>query len=297
MSAKKVKKAASFPLFPHLILFIAALTCVIPFALLFISSFTSENLILQNGYTFFPSAFSLEAYEYLWIKAPLFVRAYGITVFVTVVGTTASLIITSMLAYGLTRKEVPGYKVMNFLVVLTILFNGGLVPTYIIYTQIFRVKNTIFGLLLPGLLLNGFNVLLMRSYFSANIPPALLESAKIDGAGEFRIFLNIVMPLSRPIVVTIALMSGIAYWNNWFNGLIYITNPKLFSIQALLNQILMSIEFLATSDIGGRTPGNVLPSMSVRMAIAVIGVIPILIVYPFLQKHFVKGITLGAVKG
>ena len=176
------------------------------------------------------------------------------------------------------------------------LFNGGLVPQYLMWTQIFGVKNTLFALIFPNLVFNGFYVLLMKSFFTLNIHPALIEAAKIDGAHEFFIYRKIVMPLSLPILATIGLMVGIGYWNDWMNGLYYLTNVELFSLQNVLNRILVTIQALA--QMGNDSSLAVeLPSISIRMAMAVIGTVPIMALYPFFQKYFVKGISLGGVKG
>jgi len=282
----------------HLILAIVSLSCLIPFILLFVSSFTDESILIKNGYSFFPAKWSLEAYKYLLEKWDVIGRAYGITIFVTIIGTAACLIITSMLAYPLSNKALKGRNVFTFLVVFSMLFNGGLVPTYLMYTKFFDIKNTIYALIIPKLLLSGFNILLMKSFFSNNIPTAIIESAKIDGAGEYRIFFKIILPLSLPIMATVGLMSGLFYWNDWNNGLIYITDQKLYSIQLVLNQMITNIQYIATSDLGSNSTSNTpLPSTSVRMAIAVVVIVPVLIAYPFFQKFFVKGITVGAVKG
>ncbi|MHA7964865.1 carbohydrate ABC transporter permease [Paenibacillus sp. CAU 1782] len=284
----------------NVVLTLFAAACIVPFCLLIISSLSSEASIIQNGYTFFPQEFSLKAYEYLWIHNLEIGRAYGITVLITVIGTAVSLAITSMLAYPLSRRDMPLSRFWTFLVFFTLLFNGGLVPTYLVYTQIFDIKNTLFGLLIPGLLMSGFNVLLVRTFFLTSIPPALIEAASIDGAGEIKIFYRIILPLSLPIMATIGLFQAIAYWNDWFNGLIYLTDSKLFGIQTILTKMIMDIQFLASnSNAAGSAAGQAiaqLPSTSVRMAIAAIGVLPILIAYPFFQKYFVKGITIGAVK-
>jgi putative aldouronate transport system permease protein len=179
------------------------------------------------------------------------------------------------------------------------LFNGGLVPTYLIYTQIFHIKNTLAGLIVPGLLMNGFNVILVRTFFATSIPEAIIESARIDGLGEFGTFVQIVMPLSLPILATLGLMTGVSYWNDWYNGLIYITEPNLFSLQNLLNRILENLSFLQrNSSLGAAAAREIarIPGNTVRMAMAVIGVIPVLAIYPFFQKYFVKGITIGAIK-
>ncbi|HZG84559.1 carbohydrate ABC transporter permease [Paenibacillus sp.] len=284
----------------HSVLLLYSAACVLPFLLLFMSSISDENTIMQNGYSFLPEKYSLDAYRYLWNESTDIFRAYGITILITVVGTAVSLAITSMLAYPISRRDLPYRNPLAFYVFFTMLFNGGLVPTYYIYTQVFDLKNTLGALLIPGLLMNGFNVLLMRTFFMTTIPPAILESAKIDGAGEIRIFYKIVLPLSLPILATIGLFQAIAYWNDWFNGLIYITNPKLFSLQNILNRIMTDIQFLSTDpSLSARASGSMmnLPSATFRMAIVVIGVIPILLAYPFFQKYFVKGITIGAVKG
>jgi putative aldouronate transport system permease protein len=282
----------------HFILGLFSLACILPFVLLIMASITDDRLIVTEGYTFFPSGFSLSAYKYLWEQsAPIF-HAYGITILVTVVGTTASLIMTSMLAYPLSRKDLPGGMVLAFIVFFTLLFNGGLVPTYMVYTQIFELKNTLLALLIPWLLMNGFNVLLMRAFFSSTVPTAVLESASIDGAGEFKIYYSIVLQLSLPIMATVGMFQGLAYWNDWNNGLVFVTEPDLFSLQNVLNRIMNDIQFLANNS--NMNTGNAmahLPSETFRMAIAVIGVLPILAAYPFFQKYFVKGLTIGAVKG
>ncbi len=284
---------------PHVLLMGISLACIIPFILLIVSSFSSEQSILQNGYSFFPEQFSLKAYEYLWTHWDELGRAYSITILITVFGTAASLAMTSMLAYPMSRSDLPLKNFLAFLVFFTLLFNGGLVPSYLIYTQIFQIKNTIWALIVPGLLMNGFNVLLVRSYFMTSVPPALIEAAKIDGAGEIKVFYRIVLPLSLPILATIGLFEAILYWNDWFNGMTYVTDPKLFSIQNILNRMMEDMQFLANnSNMSSSASGTMaeMPSTSVRMAIAVIGVLPILIAYPFFQKYFIKGIALGAVK-
>nr|WP_255807514.1 carbohydrate ABC transporter permease [Cohnella mopanensis] len=277
-----------------------SILCIIPFVLLFSASLSSEDSILQNGYSFLPKVFSFDAYEYLASSFSVIGRAYGITVIVTAVGTTVSLLMTAMLGYALSKKDMPGYRVYTFLVFFTLLFNGGLVPTYLVYTQLFDIKNTLWALLLPGLLMNGFNVLLARSFFINTIPVPVLESARIDGAGEYRLFFQMVLPLSLPIMATIGLFTGIMYWNDWNNGLIYITDPQLYSVQNLLNQIMQNIEALKSANSAyGSASANIkdLPGETARMAIAVIGILPIMIAYPFFQRYFVKGIAGGAVKG
>jgi putative aldouronate transport system permease protein len=231
------------------------------------------------------------------MQANMIFRAYGVTVFITVVGTFANLLFSTLLAYPMSRKDMPFRKTITFIVFFTLLFSGGLVPTYMTYTEIFHIKNTIWSLIVPNLLVNGFYVLIMRTYFTVNIPEEVIESATIDGAGEFRTFVKIILPLSLPILATIGLFAAVRYWNDWFNGLIFLTDHKLFSIQNLLNRMLSDIQFLSNNNQAANSVITNMPSSTVKMAIAVIGAIPILAVYPFFQKYFVKGITIGAVKG
>ncbi|WP_248930060.1 carbohydrate ABC transporter permease [Paenibacillus hamazuiensis] len=280
----------------HTLFVISTCACLFPFLLLFMASFTDEKALITGGYSIWPEKFSLDAYIFLLKDSATLLRAYGITIFITVVGTAVGIIISTLLAYPLSRSDMPLRKILSFIVFFTLLFNGGLVATYLVYTEVFHLKNTILALILPGLLTNGFYILLIRSYFATSIPVALIESAYIDGATEFRIFCSIVMPLSLPILATIGLMLSISYWNDWFNGLIYVTNSKLFSIQNMLNRMLTDLQFLQQSDIAS-TAGASIPTDTVRMAIAVIGILPIFCAYPFFQKYFIKGLTVGAVKG
>ncbi|WP_152397156.1 carbohydrate ABC transporter permease [Paenibacillus guangzhouensis] len=283
----------------HLPMLALAAACLLPFLLLVISSVSDEGSILRQGYTFFPDKFGVEAYRYLWHHSQQLVRSYGVTVFITVFGTAASLLMTAMLAYPMSRQGVPWRNTVAFLVFFTLLFNGGLTPTYLIYVQYLNIKNTIWALIVPGLLMNGFNVLLMRTFFMTTIPPALIEAAQIDGAGEFKIFWRIIIPLSMPIVATVGLIQTITYWNDWFNGMIYVTDSRLFSIQNILNRMLTDIQFLTESKFNAQLgeAGANLPSTTVKMAIAVVGVLPMIAMYPFFQKYLIKGITIGAVKG
>lgn len=283
----------------HTLLMGFSIACLAPFVLLIMASISSESSIIQHGYSFFPQQFSSKAYDYLWAHWDELGHAYGITIFITAVGTAASLAMTSMLAYPMSRQDIPLKNLWSFLVFFTLLFNGGLVPTYLIYTQTFELKNTIWALIVPGLLMNGFYVLLVRTFFATSVQPALIEAAQIDGAGEIKAFYKIVLPLSMPIMATIGLFEAILYWNDWFNGMTYVTDPKLFSIQNILNRMISDIQFLANNSNLSSTASDAaseLPGASVRMAIAVIGVLPILVIYPFFQKYFIKGITIGAVK-
>lgn len=289
----------TFQAIVNITLFIVVVLMLMPFVILFMSSIASEKSLVLSGYRFIPREFSLDAYLYIFRKANTIYRSYFITIFITVVGTSVSLILTTMLAYPLSRKDFKRRNMFSFFVYFTMIFNGGLVPSYMMWTRIFGIKNTVYALIIPSLLMNAFNILLMRNYFSSSIPQELIEAAQIDSASEFKIFIKIILPLSLPILATIGLITGLAYWNDWINGLYYISKPELFSIQVLLNRILSDIQFLLsqTSTNISTSAISSIPSVSVRMAIAVLGIIPIMIIFPFFQKYFVKGMTIGAVKG
>lgn len=273
--------------------------CLIPFILLVASSISSEDSIIQNGYTLFPAEFSLESYSYLFKEPAMLIRAYGISIFITVIGTVTSLIVMTLLAYPISRRDMPLRNAISFFIFFTMLFNGGLVPTYLMYTNVFQIKNTLFALLIPGLLVSAFFVILIRTFFTMNIPNEVIESAYMDGASEFKIFSRIVLPLSTPVLGAVGLFQLINYWNDWFNGLIYITDSKLYSIQVLLNTILLNAQYLASNThfVDDMATVDDIPNHGLKMAIAAIGVIPILVTYPFFQKYFAKGLTVGAVKG
>ena len=280
----------------HFIMIVISIICLLQLVLLVIVSFSSENSLVTNGYSFFPSEWSVSAYEYLFYS-PTIYRAYGMSILITVVGTVLSLSVTTLLAYSLSIPDLPGRKALNFLVFFTMLFSGGLVPSYMMWTQMFGVKNTIWAYLLPNLVANGFNAMIMRTYFETNIPKELLESARVDGANEFKTLLRIVLPVSLPIMATIGLMSGLAYWNDWTNGLYYVTDKKLNTVQVFLNNMLINAQQLEQMSSSHGLDMSSMPSTAVRMAVAVAGALPLMCVFPFFQKYFVKGMTLGAVKG
>jgi putative aldouronate transport system permease protein len=278
---------------------VLALASLLPFILIFTASITDENSLNSNGYSFFPTSFSLASYYYMWMQAQVVLRSYAVSIFVTVVGTGTGVIITALLAYPLSRQDFKYRRILTFIVFFTLLFNGGVVPSYIMWTRVFALKNTIWALIIPNYLMNGFYVLLVKSYIERNVPKDLIEAAQIDGAGEFKIFFQVILPLSTPVLATIGMFTGLVYWNDWINGLYYINNPELYGIQQLLIRILDNINFLK-SGTAASVVGTVmvdLPSSSVRMALAIIGILPILIIFPLLQKYFIKGIVVGAVKG
>lgn len=298
----KTREDKIYNFFGHLIMTILTLLAIIPILLMFISSMTDNSTLLQNGYSFFPKKWSFYAYEWIFsASSSMVLKAFGMSIVLTVTGVVLNLMLTTCLAYGLSKKGLPGRNILTFLVFFTMLFNGGLVPTYINYTTLFHIKDTFWGLLVPSLLMSPFNVLLMKSYFVTGVPDEILEAAYIDGASEFQTMWKIAIPLSKPIITTIAMFSGIAYWNDWNNGYIYlIKRTDLYSIQNLLNRMMQNIQALTQNASNVANAGEGLaqiPAGTVRMAMAALGILPIIIVYPFIQKNFVKGITLGGVKG
>lgn len=285
----------------HIICIGFTLCALLPFALLIISSFTDNNWAQIYGFTFLPKQWSLDAYTYIVRKWDVIGKSYFMTLLVTALGTTISLVITTLFAYGISKSHIPGMKLISFLLVFTMLFNGGIVSTYYCYVKFLNIKDSIWSLIVPNLMMNAFNVILVRNYFVSSIPPSLEEAARVDGASSFGIFLRIVVPLSKPIIATIGLMTGLSYWNDWMNGLYYLTKrggADYNTIQITLNNINDDIRALtaARSMNAGPAMNIEVPTVTIKMAIAVIGILPILVIYPFFQRYFVKSITLGGVK-
>lgn len=282
-----------------IILAILVVIAILPIVLIVIASFTEESALIRNGYTYFPEKLSLDAYYYMVKQGVMIVRSYGVSFFVTIVGTSMSVLLTTMLAYPMSRKSFRYRNVLAFFVFFTMLFNGGIVPSYIMWTRVFNIRNSIWALIIPNYLVSAFNVILVKNYYANNIPESLIEAAQIDGANEILIFGKIMLPLAVPSVATISLFTGLCYWNDWTNGLYYVTNEKLYSIQLLLMKIMNNIQALrSNSNAALLGTGAVdLPGTSIRMAMAVIGILPIMLIYPFVQKYLVKGVVVGAVKG
>jgi putative aldouronate transport system permease protein len=285
----------------ELCLILLCLFCIVPFALLVISSLTDEQSLILNGYSFLPKEWSLYAYKYLLAGgSSKILRGYVVSAVVTIGGTAISLVITSLYAYAISIKELPFRKIFTFILFFTMLFNGGLVPSYMMWTQIFHIKNSLAALILPNLLLNAYFVIMMRTYYMNSIPKGLLEAARIDGASELKVLIAVVTPLSKPMFATVGFMTALNYWNDWLNGLYYETDTKYFGIQNILNRMMMDSQFLANSQSAGditSLSSASIPSKGILMAIAVIALIPVLIIYPFMQKYLVKGITIGGLKG
>lgn len=277
---------------------IGILICIMPVILVVVVSFSSEQSIFQKGYSFFPTALSLEAYRFFLKLGDQIYRSYGITVFVTVFGTLFSLTVTTMLSYVLSRPDYRYGRVLTFLLLFTMLFNGGLVPSYMVNTQLLGLRDSVWALIFP-MSLNVFYVIVLRTFFKS-IPMEIVDAAHIDGAGEFKTFLQIVLPLSKPGIATIGLFTVIAYWNDWFLGMLYIFETKKYPIQTLLQSMQNSLEALTQSSNNALEYAEMAknaPTDSARMALTVLVVFPVLLAYPFFQKYFVKGLTVGGVKG
>lgn len=296
---KSMSDEKRFRLIVTIILALFSIVALFPMILLVVASFTDENELITHGYQILPRKLSLEAYSYMIKQASTIVRAYLVTIGTTVVGTILSIFLTSSIAYPMARKNFKYRNALSFFVYFTMLFNGGLVPQYIMWTTFFHIKNTYFALVIPNLLMTAFNIFLVRNYYSNSLPEALFEAAQLDGASEFGIYTKVVFPLSKPVIATVGLFVALAYWNSWTNALYYVTDPKYFGIQNLLMRIMKNIEYLRTgaAELSAEGQAVTLPGNSIRMALAFVGILPIVIIYPMLQKYFIKGVVVGAVKG
>lgn len=273
--------------------------CLFPVFYVFMISISSEQSINHNGYALFPEEFSNAAYMFLWNERSTIFHSLLISVVVTLAGTALGVLLTTMVGYVLSR---PGYKLKGFftwMVFIPMIFNGGMVANYVVVANILHLDNTLWCLILP-LAMNSFNVIICKTFFRTTIPDSIIESAKIDGASQMTIFWRIVVPISKPVFATIALFLTFGYWNDWFQSALYISDSNLMSLQALLNNMMKNINYIANNPSAGlslQQYQNSMPSESVRMAIAIVIIIPIACAYPFFQKYFISGLTVGAVKG
>ena len=281
------------------LLLVICVATLAPFVLILASSLTDETTLITYGYSFWPKKFSMDSYLYMWNQRKQIGRSYLTSLGITAVGTVVSLLFTTMLAYPMSRKDFKYSNQLSFFVFFTMLFNGGIVPSYIMWTGTFHIKDTIFAQLLPNFLLSAWNVMMIRTYFTTSIPDGLYEAAEIDGASQFTIFWKIVLPLGKPILVTMGTFAGLAYWNDWTNGLYYIVkNTGLYNVQNLLNQMVQNIQFLTQSSNSNVTAAaSTIPATGIQMAIAFVAILPIMLIFPSFQKYYAKGIALGAVKG
>ncbi|MDR0642713.1 MAG: carbohydrate ABC transporter permease [Treponema sp.] len=275
-----------------------SLICVVPLLLVLSASFTTDAALSANGYALIPKEFSVSAYSYIFRKPQQIINAYQVTILVTVVGTLISLLCTGMFGYVISRKDYALQKLFSFILLFTLLFNGGMVPSYIMITRYYHLKDTLLVLILPGVI-SPWNVFLMRGFFS-DLSSSLIDAAKIDGASETRIFFRIIVPISKPAFATIGLFVAFAYWNDWWRSLLYIDNPRLVSLQFYLYRIMANIQLLLTTmrEVGSSAVNIAeLPGETARMALCVLAAGPMLFIFPFFQKYFVRGLTIGAVKG
>lgn len=282
----------------HLIFILLSLMCIVPLLIILSISLTSENILMTEGYSMLPKGFTLDAYRYALSGASSVLQAYGVTVFVTVAGTFLHLLTTAMLAYALTRKEVTARNMISLFVFFPVLFSGGLVPYYILLVRTLHLKNTVWALIAAGVV-SPMNVIIMKNFFKS-IPESLIESARIDGSSEYRTLFQIVMPLSKPSLATIGLLTAIGYRNNWMQCSLFVETPKLYTLQYLLQSLMNNIKYLQAnaSNIRGMESALMnLPSESARMATCILSIGPIVLLYPLIQKYFEKGLTIGAVKG
>lgn len=285
----------------NIVFWIYSALCVIPLLIVVAVSFSDEKKVTVGGYKLWPEQFSLGAYKFLLDDWKPIVNSYGVSIFVTVVGTIVALSIMTLYAYPISRRDFKHRSIFSFIVFFTILFNSGLVPFYLTYKQGLHLQNTMLVLMLP-MFVQGFFVILIRTFFSNSIPPALIESAKIDGAGELRTFFQIVLPLSLPVLASVGLLCTLNYWNDWFLSLLFIGQDGPMSIQFRMYKTLLDIAYLSSnsqaySAIMQANPNFQMPSETARMAMAVVGIGPIIFIYPFFQRYFIQGLTVGAVKG
>lgn len=295
-----MKKIKTSRVLINLFFCLSSLLFILPFVLIIAASFTKESSLVSEGYKLIPSEFSLEAYRYVFRSPQQLLDSYKITIIYSVAATFLGVIVMSMLAYPLSRPNYKYKKIVTFFIFFTMLFSGGLVPTYIWMTRYLHMGDTIWVYILP-FLVNAFHVIVIRTFFQG-LPSALMESAKIDGASELQTFFKIVLPLSKPVIATISLLTLLARWNDWNTALIYIKSTKLYSLQYLLQKILREAEFVKNMAESSPVAGidfnaSNLPSITIRFAMCMVAAGPMLVVFPFFQKYFAKGLTVGAVKG
>lgn len=273
-----------------------ALICLYPLILTLSVSFSSEQAIARSGYSIFPLSPSVDTYKYIFVNSGMkILKSYGVTIFVTVVGTAGALLITSMIAFSLSIKKLRYRNTLAFICNFTIIFSAGLIPWYIVSVNYYGLKNSILALILPSIF-SVWNMFLLRTYF-ASVSPALYEAAEIDGANYFTIYVKVALPLSKTALLTVGLMYALQYWNDWWHALIFVNDRDLFPLQYYLYNILSNVNAISSGRIPSGASGNItLPAETVKMAITVITIGPIIFLFPYIQKYFVHGIMTGAVK-
>ena len=280
----------------YMLLALIALICLFPIVFAFIGSLSTEDEVTRNGFTLFPETISFDTYKYVFqTQGPKLLNAYKTSIIVTVGGTLISVFVTIPYAYTITVRDFKFGKFLAFFAYFTMLFNGGMLPWYLVTTKYLGLKDSYLAMILPYAM-NVFNMYLIRNFIKG-LPYELIESAKIDGAGHFRILWKMILPLSKAGIVTITLFYALQYWNDFYLPLMLINDEKLYSIQYILYKMMANIQFLAANPSSSMAAHVTLPTQTIKMAITCIAIGPIILVYPFVQKHFVKGVTVGALKG
>ena len=293
---KKKKKLGKGQIVLHAVFIVLVLMYIIPFILTISISFSDETSLIRNGYSLIPHMFSLEAYKMVFNNPAQIFQSYKVTIIFTVTATALSVLVMGVMAYPLSRPNFRFRGPLSFYVLFTMLFSGGMVPTYLLIVKYLHLDNTIWVYILPGLV-SAYNLIIIRTNYKS-LPEELIEAAKMDGATELYICFKIVMPLCKPVLASVGFLFFVAKWNDWNTALLYITDPKLYSLQYLLQKILNEAEFLKQlAEAGELMGGEVFPSESYRYAMALVAAGPVLCVFPFFQKYFAKGMTLGGVKG
>lgn len=278
----------------NILMIVIALSCLFPLVFVAIISITSETSLQIHGYQIFPKELSFDGYRFLWEMRGQIFNSFIISVMITVAGAALNVFITTTYAYVISRSEFAYRKFFTVILLITMLFTAGLVPSYLVMTTLLKLQNNLLALILP-LAMAPFNVIIMRTFFKRSIPDAIIESAKIDGAGDIYIFIKIVLPLAIPGIATITLFAVLAYWNDWFNAMLYIDKNTLMPLQYLLMQIQSTIEYFSQHSLPGDAFAT-LPKEATQMAMVLISTLPIACTYPFFQKYFVGGLTVGGVK-
>lgn len=295
-SLNQIKASTNFVF--NLVFLILAVMCVIPLLFVFSISITDEEVLRINGYQLVPQVLSASAYEFLWNERLTILRAAFMSMLVTVVGTMLSIALNTSMGYVVSRRNFKLKKIYTWMLFIPMVFNGGMLASYVVVNNILKLNNNIWALILP-LACSAFSVTICRTFFRTTVPDSIIESAKIDGTGQFRIWSQIVLPISKPVMATIGMFAAFGYWNDWFQASLYIQDTKKQTLQSLLNQMQKNIEYIANNPYGGLSLQEYklgMPTESVRMAIAIVIIVPIACTYPYFQKYFISGLTVGSVK-
>ncbi|MDO4452647.1 MAG: carbohydrate ABC transporter permease [Lachnospiraceae bacterium] len=295
-SLNQIKKSTNVVF--NIIFLVLGCMCIFPLLFAFSISITSESALQAGGYHIIPQEFSNAAYMFLWNERETIIRAFVMSVVVTVIGTVITVCLTTSMGYVASRSNFRLKRLYTWIIFIPMVFNGGMLASYVVVNNILNLRDTIWAMILP-LACSSFSVTICRTFFRTTVPDALIEASKIDGAGQFRIWSQIVLPISKPVMATIGMFAAFGYWNDWFQASLYISNEKLYTLQALLNNIQNNLEYIANNPYSGLSLQQYkmsMPTESVRMAIAMVIIIPIALTYPFFQKYFISGLTIGSVK-